>query len=123
MGGFFGFVNGKLLPYLRGLRDRTNATPRQKVISEIISGVERVRVDTERNYLDVLDRVHNVMLAAIDDTHIFALPQVYEGLLLRLGEKANDGRQFFTPREIIRVHGDHTIGGVQRRGDAPHCAG
>ena len=40
-----------------GLRNRPNATPRQKVISEIMSGVERVRMDTERNLLDVLDKV------------------------------------------------------------------
>ena len=32
-----------------------------------------------------------------------SLSQVYEGLLLKLGEKNNDGGQFFTPREIIRV--------------------
>jgi type I restriction enzyme M protein len=103
MGGFFGFVNGELLPYLRKLRERPNATPRQKVISEIMSGVERVRVDTERNMLDVLDKVHEISAANIDDTHVFALSQVYEGLLLRMGEKGNDGGQFFTPREIIRA--------------------
>lgn len=32
LGAFFGFVNGELLPHLRGLRDRPNATPRQSVI-------------------------------------------------------------------------------------------
>jgi len=68
-----------------------------------MSGVERVRVDTERNLLDVLDKVHDISIVNIDTTHIFALSQVYEGLLLRLGEKSNDGGQFFTPREIIRV--------------------
>jgi type I restriction enzyme M protein len=103
LGDFFKFVNGDLLPSLRQLRERPNATPRQKVINEIMSGVERVRVDTERNFLDVLDKVHEISAANIDPTHIFALSQVYEGLLLRLGEKANDGGQFFTPREVIRV--------------------
>jgi hypothetical protein len=58
MGGFFQFVNGELLPYLRKLKEHPNATSRQKVISEIMSGVERVRIDTEKNTLDVLDRVH-----------------------------------------------------------------
>src|SRR5712692_3987647 len=87
LGSFFGFVNGELLPYLKGLRERPNATPRQKVISEIMSGVDRVHVDTERNFLDVLDKVHGIGLENIDPTHIFALSQVYEGLLLRLGEK------------------------------------
>ena len=59
---FFNFVNTELLPYLRGLRDRPGASPRQKVISEIMTGVERVRIDTERNFLDVLDKVHQLSL-------------------------------------------------------------
>jgi type I restriction enzyme M protein len=103
LGAFFGFVNGELLPYLKGLRDKPSTTPRQKVISEILSGVERVRVDTEKNFLDVLDRVHEIRHENIDTAHIFALSQIYEGLLLKMGEKGNDGGQFFTPRQVIRV--------------------
>jgi type I restriction enzyme M protein len=103
LGDFFGFVNGKLLPYLRGLGERPNAGPRQKVISQIMSGVERARIDTERNFLDVLDRIHEISAETVDTTHVFTLSQVYEGLLLKMGEKGNDGGQFFTPREIIRV--------------------
>lgn len=41
-------------------RERPGATPRQKVISEIMSGVERTRIDTERNFLDVLEKVHEI---------------------------------------------------------------
>ena len=103
LGAFFGFVNGELLPYLKGLRDRPGATPRQKVISEVISGVEHVRIDTERNFLDVLDKVHEIGADNVDPTHVFTLSQVYEGLLLKMGEKNNDGGQFFTPREVIRA--------------------
>jgi type I restriction enzyme M protein len=103
LGAYFGFVNGELLPYLRGLSEKPNATPRQKVIGQILSGVERVRVDTERNFLDVLDRVDAIRLDSVDPQHIFPLSQVYEGLLLRMGEKGNDGGQFFTPREVIRA--------------------
>ncbi len=103
LGAFFGFVNGDLLPHLRGLRDRPGATPRQKIMSEIMSGVERTRIDTERNLLDVLDKVHEITAEAVDPTHVFTLSQVYEGLLLKMGEKGNDGGQFFTPREIIRA--------------------
>lgn len=103
LGAYFSFVNGKLLPFLRGLKDQPNATARQKVISEIMSGVERVRIDTERNFLDVVDRVNEISAENVDDTHIFTLSQVYEGLLLKMGEKGNDGGQFFTPREVIRA--------------------
>jgi type I restriction enzyme M protein len=100
---FFGFVNGELLPHLKSLEKRPDASARQKVISEIMSGVERVRIDTERNFLDVLDKVHELTSENVDDTHVFALSQVYEGLLLKMGEKGNDGGQFFTPREVIRA--------------------
>ncbi|MFZ5864188.1 MAG: N-6 DNA methylase [Nitrospirota bacterium] len=103
MGAFFGFVNGELIPHLKKLRERPNATPRQKVLSEIFSGVERTRIDTERNLLDVLDKVHEISAETVDPTHVFTLSQIYEGLLLKMGEKGNDGGQFFTPREIIRA--------------------
>lgn len=103
LGAFFGFVNTDLIPHLKALWERPNATPRQKVISEIFSGVERTRIDTERNLLDILDKVHEISSENVDPTHIFALSQIYEGLLLKMGEKGNDGGQFFTPREIIRA--------------------
>ncbi len=103
LGGFFAYMNSELLPYLKDLENRSNASGRQKVISEIISGVDRVGIDTERNFLDVLDKVHELSHYDVDDTHVFTLSQVYEGLLLKMGEKNNDGGQFFTPREVIRA--------------------
>jgi len=99
----FNFVNMELLPHLKDLKNRPTALPRQKVISEIMTGVERVRIDTERNFLDVLDKVDQLTSEAVDPTHVFTLSQVYEGLLLKMGEKANDGGQFFTPRQVIKA--------------------
>jgi type I restriction enzyme M protein len=103
LGAFFSFVNGSLIPHMKSLREQPNATSRQKVISEIMSSIERTRVDTERNFLDVLDKVNEISAETVDPTHVFTLSQVYEGLLLKMGEKGNDGGQFFTPREIIRA--------------------
>jgi len=103
MGAFLAFVDGELLPYLHGLRDRPGTTPRGRVIAEVVSAVRNVSVDTERNLLDILDRVHDIHLEAVDPTHLFTLSQAYEGLLLKMGEKNNDGGQFFTPREVIRA--------------------
>ena len=102
-GDDFAFVNNQLLPWLRNLRDLRGATPKQKVISEILSAIERVRIDTESNFADVLDRVHALRLAGTDTQHQFMLSQVYEGLLLKMGEKNSDGGQFCTPREMIRA--------------------
>lgn len=73
VGKLLEFVNAKLIPHLKGLRDRPDAAPRQKVIAEILSGVERVRIDTETNLKGVLDKVHEISQKDIDPTHVFAI--------------------------------------------------
>ena len=103
LGATFAFVNDELLPKLHGLTERSGATPRQRVVGQIMEAVESVRIDTEKNFLDVLDAVHQISVQTTDPTHVFLLSQAYEGLLLRMGEKNNDGGQFFTPREVIRA--------------------
>jgi len=103
LGAFFGFVNNDLIPHLKVLKNKPNANSRQKVISEIFSGTDKTRIDTERNLLDILDKVQKISQEDVDPTHVFTLSQVYEGLLLKMGEKGNDGGQFFTPREVIRA--------------------
>lgn len=100
---FIKFVNEELLPHLKSLRERPNASSRQKVISEVLSGVEKTRIDTDYNFKEVITKVHDIRESAIDTTHVFPLSQVFEGLLLKMGEKGNDGGQFFTPREVIRA--------------------
>jgi type I restriction enzyme M protein len=96
-------VHEQLLPELKTLKDKPGANSRQKVVSEIMSGVDRSRIDSEKNFLDVLDKVHEISSETVDQTHVFTLSQVYEGLLLKMGERGNDGGQFFTPREVIRA--------------------
>lgn len=68
-----------------------------------MTAVEKVRVDSETNLRDILDKVHEISTDNVDDTHFFTLSQVYEDLLLKMGEKNSDGGQFFTPREVIRA--------------------
>ena len=103
LGVFMSFVNGELIPHLQELENKPGATARQRVISEVFSSVEKTRIDTERNLLDILDRIHELTIEQVDETHVFTLSQVYEGLLQKMGEKNNDGGQFFTPREVIRI--------------------
>lgn len=109
-GKLFDFINKELLPHLHALDidPRTNlpmpgATPKQRVIGRIMTAVERVRVDSESNLRDILDKVHEISIDHINNTHFFTLSQVYEDLLLKMGEKNSDGGQFFTPREVIRA--------------------
>lgn len=106
----FDFINNELLPHLHGLdidkvteQPNPNATRKQRIIGRIMTAVERVRVDSETNLRDILDKVHQLHTDNVDDTHFFTLSQVYEDLLLKMGEKNSDGGQFFTPREVIRA--------------------
>lgn len=114
-GKLFDFINGELLPHLHSLDidlktklPNPNATKKQRVIGRIMTAVERARVDSETNLRDILDKVDEISIDQIDDTHFFTLSQVYEDLLLKMGEKNSDGGQFFTPREVIRAM-VHTI--------------
>jgi type I restriction enzyme M protein len=109
-GKLFDFINNELLPHLHGLDidPRTglpngSASRKQRIIGRIMTAVERVRVDSETNLRDILDKVDEISIDHVDDTHFFTLSQVYEDLLLKMGEKNSDGGQFFTPREVIRA--------------------
>ena len=109
-GKLFEFINGELLTHLHSLDidPRTKlpnptASRKQRIIGRIMTAVEKVRVDSETNLRDIFDRVHEIHVDRIDDTHFFTLSQVYEDLLLKMGEKNSDGGQFFTPREVIRA--------------------
>ena len=97
------FLETDLLPYLHELGASPDATPRQRLITQIVGNVTTTRVDTERNFFDVVDRIHEIRLDSIDAQHQFALSQAYEGLLLKMGEKKGDGGEFYTPREVIRA--------------------
>ena len=103
IGSFLKFVNGELFPYLRNLGKKPNASDRQRVIAMIFGNKEQTILESETNLLDALDRVDALTRAEISDQHIFLVSQAFEGLLPRLGEKKNDGGQFFTPREVIRA--------------------
>ena len=109
-GKLFAFINDDLLPHLNSLDidpltklPNQGASPKQRIIGRIMTAVEKVRVDSETNLRDILDKVHQISVDHVDDTHFFTLSQVYEDLLLKMGEKNSDGGQFFTPREVIRA--------------------
>ena len=50
--------------------------------------VDRSRVDSEKTFCDILDKVHQISAETVDDTHVFTLSQVYEGLLLSCRRQA-----------------------------------
>ena len=74
-----------------------------------MSGVERTRIDTEKNLLDVLDKVHEITDEAIDaDARLHALP----GLR---GPAAEDGREGLRRRPVLHAARSHPRDGASRR--------
>ena len=97
------FVSEELFPYLRRFKDYPVSTPRQRVVAEVIADRQSPRIESERSFLDILDKVHEIRDSEVDKTHTSPLSQAYESLLLKMGEQNSDAGQFFTPREVIRA--------------------
>ena len=100
---FLKFINGELFSFLKELKNVSGASDIQKVISEIFINKEKTVVVSVTNMQDVIDKVHELTDSEISDQHMFPISQAFEGMLPSLGEKKNDGGQFFTPREVIRL--------------------
>lgn len=103
LGAYLKFVNDELFPYLIELKENPSASHKQKIISEIFITKKSTIVSSETNLQDVIDKIHELAHSNIDETHMFPISQAFEGILPSLGEKKNDGGQFFTPREVIRL--------------------
>lgn len=100
---FIGYINDTLFPYYSKLKDNVGASNIQKVVSEIFINQGQTVLKSDANLLDVLDEIHYLTKAEIDTKHMFPISQAFEGMLPNLGEKKNDGGQFFTPREVVRL--------------------
>jgi len=102
LGKFMSFVDDELIPTLHNLKDQPGVTVRQKVVGQIFSSVEKSRIDTERNLLDILDRIHELRVEQVDETHMFTLSQVYEGLLQKMGERTTTAANSSRPDRSSR---------------------
>lgn len=92
------FVNGDLLPYLRGLAGTGTHDPR-----DVLSAVFR---ETNNRMLsgyllrDVINKVNGIDFASSDDIHTMA--RLYESMLREMRDAAGDSGEFYTPRPVIR---------------------
>jgi type I restriction enzyme M protein len=92
------FVNGKLLPYLRGLTGTQEHDPR-----DVLSAVFR---ETNNRMLsghllrDVVNKVGEISFSSTDDIHTMA--HLYESMLREMRDAAGDSGEFYTPRPVIR---------------------
>jgi type I restriction enzyme M protein len=92
------FVNGQLLPYLRGLTGTDGHDPRD-VLAEVFKETNNRMLS---GYLlrDVLNKVNEINFASSDDIHTMA--HLYESMLREMRDAAGDSGEFYTPRPVIR---------------------
>ena len=93
-----GFVNGKLLPYLRALSGTGSHDPRD-VLAAVFKETNNRMLS---GYLlrDVVNKVNEINFASSDDIHTMA--HLYESMLREMRDAAGDSGEFYTPRPIIR---------------------
>jgi type I restriction enzyme M protein len=93
-----GFVNGKLLPYLRGLSGTGSHDPRD-VLAAVFKETNNRMLS---GYLlrDVVNLVNEINFASSDDIHTMA--HLYESMLREMRDAAGDSGEFYTPRPVIR---------------------
>jgi len=92
------FVNGELLPYLRGLTGTGSQDPRD-VLAAVFKETNNRMLS---GYLlrDVVNKVNEINFASADDIHTMA--HLYESMLREMRDAAGDSGEFYTPRPVIR---------------------
>lgn len=92
------FVNGELLPHLRGLHSDQAGDPRN-VLSTVFKDIRNQMLS---GYLlrDLLNQIQKIDFTSSDDIHTMAF--LYESILKEVRDAAGDSGEFYTPRPVIR---------------------
>lgn len=91
------FVNQKLIPHLRNL----GGIPQKDIVATVFQKIPGNRMESPYNLRDVIEIIDKIDFQNVEDTHIVS--QVYEDLLLKMGQKGGVAGEFYTPRPVIRL--------------------
>ncbi|MBG0816011.1 N-6 DNA methylase [Planomonospora sp. ID82291] len=91
------FVNGELLPYLKG--ELEGKAPRDAVLVDLFKDIHNRMLS---GYLlgDLIRQLNEINFASSDDIHTMA--HLYETILREVRDAAGDSGEFYTPRPVIR---------------------
>lgn len=98
--GLLTFVNGSLLPHLKGLEGSGAAGDPRDALASIFGNITNRMLS---GYLlrEVVNQVSKVDFANADDVHTMA--HLYESMLKEMRDAAGDSGEFYTPRPLVRL--------------------
>ena len=95
------FVNGHLIPYLAGFKQRANGPNTiEYKIGEVFSEIKN-KVQSGYNLRDVIDLVDGLRFRSQTEKH--ELSHLYEAKIRNMGNAGRNGGEYYTPRPLIRA--------------------
>ncbi|MBD3305386.1 N-6 DNA methylase [candidate division KSB3 bacterium] len=93
-------VNARLFPFLKGFREVTDTKSVKYKIGNIFEYLDN-KIASGHTLREVLDIVDTLNFQSQDE--LFELSQVYENLLLGMGNDGGNSGEFYTPRALVRA--------------------
>ncbi len=90
------FVNGQLIPHLRGLRGRES----RLVVRELFAEIDN-RMRSGYLLRDVVNLIDGVHFTSQDE--VFTLSHLYESMLAQMRDAAGDSGEIYTPRPVVQL--------------------
>ena len=90
------FVNGQLIPHLRGLRGSES----RLVVRELFAEIDN-RMRSGYLLRDVVNLINQVHFTSQDE--VFTLSHLYESMLAEMRDAAGDSGEIYTPRPVVRL--------------------
>lgn len=95
------FVNGKLVPYLHGFKQKASGPNTiEYKIGEIFGEIKN-KVSSGYNLREIIDHIDELRFRSQKEKH--ELSELYEAKIQRMGNAGRNGGEYYTPRPLIRA--------------------
>jgi type I restriction enzyme M protein len=95
------FVDGKLVPYLQGFKQRASGPDTiEYKIGEIFAEIQN-KIRSGYNLRDIIDHVDELRFRSQTEKH--ELSHLYEAKIKNMGNAGRNGGEYYTPRPLIRA--------------------
>lgn len=95
------FVNGRLMPYLQGFRQKASGPNTiEYKIGEIFGEIKN-KIQSGYNLREIIDHIDELRFGSRAEKH--ELSHLYEAKIKNMGNAGRNGGEYYTPRPLIRA--------------------